>query len=187
MLMRTRHTFGTVSLLAFLACGTLPAASADAALPAASVAVAGQSAPAFRITTLDGKSFSSAQLAGKPYIVNFFASWCPPCRQELPGMVELQKKYAAKGFTFVGIAFRDREAALQDFLWEMGVDYPVAMTTPELEAAFGKFMPGGKIRAIPATVVVGRDGKILNVVSGGLTREDFESLILKAMATRSGK
>ena len=167
--------------------GSAHAAEAFAAIPPASTVVAGQSAPAFQIKTLDGKVLTSAQLSGKPYIVNFFASWCPPCRQEIPGMVELQKKYANQGFTFVGIAFRDREATLPDFLWEMGVEYPVAMTNPELEAAFGKFLPAGKIRAIPVTIVVGRDGKILNAVSGGLAKEDFESLILKAIATKASR
>jgi cytochrome c biogenesis protein CcmG, thiol:disulfide interchange protein DsbE len=178
------HIFAA-TLLTIGMSGTAPAAKAFAAIPPQSAAVTGQSAPAFRLKTLDGKELTSAQLSGRPYIVNFFASWCPPCRQELPGMVELQKKYANQGFTFVGIAFRDREATLPDFLWEMGVEYPVGMTTPELEASFGKFLPMGKIRAIPVTIVIGRDGKILNAVSGGLTKEDFESLILKAVATKA--
>ncbi len=172
------------ALVALSMLGAVPAANAFAAAPPASPAVAGKTAPAFTLRTLDGKELKSSQLAGRPYIVNFFASWCPPCREELPGMVALQKKYARQGFTFVGIAFRDRPATLPDFLWEMGVEYPVGLTTPELEAAFGKFQPGGKIRAIPATFVVGRDGKLLNAVSGGLTKEDFESLVIKAVNTK---
>ena len=179
-----KHLFSAV-LLTLCLSSSANAAEAFAAIPPQSASVAGQSAPGFKMKTLDGKEVTSTQFSGKPYIVNFFASWCPPCRQEIPGMVELQKKYAKQGFTFVGIAFRDREATLPDFLWEMGVEYPVGMTTPELEAAFGKFLPSGKIRAIPVTLVVGRDGKILNAVSGGLAKEDFESLILKAIATKA--
>ncbi len=179
-----KHLFSAV-LLTLCLSSSANAAEAFAAIPPQSASVAGQSAPGFKMKTLDGKEVTSTQFSGKPYIVNFFASWCPPCRQEIPGMVELQKKYAKQGFTFVGIAFRDREATLPDFLWEMGVEYPVGMTTPELEATFGKFVPGGAIRAIPMTIVVGRDGKILNAVSGGLTKEDFESLILKAIATKT--
>jgi thiol-disulfide isomerase/thioredoxin len=175
------------ALVALSMLGAVPAANAFAAVPPASSAVAGKTAPAFTLRTLDGKELKSSQLAGRPYIVNFFASWCPPCREELPGMVALQKKYAKQGFTFVGIAFRDRPATLPDFLWEMGVEYPVGLTTPELEAAFGKFMPGGKIRAIPATFVVGRNGKLLDAVSGGLTKEDFESLVIKAVNTKPAR
>jgi thiol-disulfide isomerase/thioredoxin len=184
MFMKITKKYITAILLGLCVSSGYSSHKAIAVVPPASESVAGKSAPAFIIKTLDGKVLNSSQLAGKPYIVNFFASWCPPCRQELPGMVELQKKYAEKGFTFVGVAFRDREATLPDFLWEMGVEYPVALTNPELEAAFGRFLPGGKIRAIPASVVVGRDGKLLNVVSGALTKDDFESLILKALATR---
>jgi cytochrome c biogenesis protein CcmG/thiol:disulfide interchange protein DsbE len=185
--MHSKRKYLAAALLGLCTLDACPRANIHAAIPAASASVAGQSAPAFTIKTIDGKELKSAQLVGKPYIVNFFASWCPPCRQEIPGMVELQKKFGTQGFTFIGVVFRDREATISDFLWEMGVDYPVAMTSPEIEAVFGKFMPGGKIRAIPTTIVVGRDGKILNAVSGGLTKEDFESLIQKALATKSPK
>ncbi|MBN1929653.1 MAG: TlpA family protein disulfide reductase [Chlorobiaceae bacterium] len=185
--MKSLRKLSAAAFLAICAGGVPSAAPALAAGSATAATPARQAAPAFTMKTLDGAQITSAQLAGKPYIVNFFASWCPPCREELPGMVELQKKYARQGFTFVGVAFRDRPATLPDFLWEMGVSYPVGLTTPELEAAFGKFLPGGKIRAIPASFVVGRDGKVLNVVTGGLTKEDFEALIVKAIATKPAK
>jgi thiol-disulfide isomerase/thioredoxin len=184
--MNSIRKLSAAALLALFVCGGVPASSAKAAVPAKSAA-AGQQAPAFSIRTLDGKVVNSSQLAGRPYIVNFFASWCPPCREELPGMVALQKKYEKQGFTFIGVAFRDRKETLPDFLWEMGVEYPVTMTNPQLEAAFGKLLPGGKIRAIPATFVIGRNGKVLNAVSGGLTKADFESLILKALGGKPSR
>ncbi|HCD36792.1 MAG TPA: TlpA family protein disulfide reductase [Chlorobium sp.] len=179
--------FTAAALLALSVGGLAPALPAVAAVSPAPASVAGKTAPAFTMKTLDGKEVTSAQLAGRPYIVNIFASWCPPCRQELPGMVDLQKKYEKQGFTFIGIAFRDRLSTLPDFLWEMGVEYPVCATTPELEAAFGQFLPGGSIRSIPVSFVVGRDGKLMNVVRGGLTKADFESLILKAINTKSAR
>ncbi|NTU53586.1 MAG: TlpA family protein disulfide reductase [Chlorobiaceae bacterium] len=175
------------ALLGICTTGASGVLSAEAVTTTSVALAAGKIAPSFSIKKLNGAMLGSAQLSGKPYIVNFFASWCPPCRQELPDMVELQKKYADQGFTFIGIAFRDRESTLPDFLWEMGVDYPVTMTTPELEAAYGRFLPGGKISVIPVSIVVGRDGRILDVVTGGLTKADFESLILKSLLTKPAR
>lgn len=174
------------ALLAFGFSALAPAAPAIAKVSQDFPAIA-EHAPSFSIKTIDGREVTSKQLAGRPYIVNIFASWCPPCRRELPGMVELQKKYAKQGFTFIGIAFRDRASTLPDFLWEMGVEYPVAMTTPELEATFGQYLPDGRIKAIPVSFVIGRDGRLLNAVSGGLTEKDFESLILKAINSKPAK
>jgi thiol-disulfide isomerase/thioredoxin len=141
-------------------------------------------APKFRFRTLDGKTVTSEQLAGRPYIVNFFASWCPPCRKELPDMVALQKKYEKQGFTFIGIAFRDNAATLPDFLWELGIGYPVGMADETLVSSFGRQLPGGQLRGIPATFVVGRDGRLLKAFQGALTKADFEDLILQALRTR---
>jgi len=65
----------------------------------------GQSAPDFSLTNIDGQKTSLADFKGKVIILNFFASWCPPCRSEIPDFVELQKAYADKGFTFVGVSW----------------------------------------------------------------------------------
>lgn len=157
-----------------------PAAAAERVIQKAAATAKG---PGFRVKTLDGKTVSSEQLAGRPYIVNFFASWCPPCRKELPDMVQLQKKYEKQGFTFIGFAVRDNEAALPDFLWELGIDFPVAMADPALSAEFGRYLPGG-LRGIPATFVIGRDGRVIRAFSGALSKADFEELVLQAIRTK---
>ncbi len=145
-------------------------------------AIARKTAPAlrFRAKTVDGRMLSSDQLAGRPYIVNFFASWCPPCRKELPEMVALQKKYEASGFTFIGIAFRDNASMYPDFLWEQGITYPVAMSDPALIAEFGRYQQGG-IQSIPTTFVVDRGGRVVKVVQGGQSKAALEELIRQAM------
>lgn len=180
-----RLTGSIVSALLMLGfAGIIPLTAAAGPAAAGSRLQHAAPAPHFRIKTLDGKTVSSEQLAGRPYIVNFFASWCPPCRKELPDMVALQKKYEKQGFTFVGIAFRDNAATLPDFLWELGIGYPVGMADEALVSAFSRNLPGGQLRGIPATFVVGRDGRLLKAFQGALTKADFEDLILQALRTK---
>ena len=136
----------------------------------------------FSARTLGGEVVTSSQLAGKPYIVNFFASWCPPCRRELPDMVLLQQKYRKQGFTFVGIAFHDNAANLQDFLWEQGIDYPVVLSDTVLAEEFRHFIPGG-VRAIPVSFVVDRNGRVIRVLQGAQSRVVFEEMIRLAISS----
>lgn len=176
---KTLVTFASLSLLV----AAPPQLPAVYAAPAANQQQPVGQVVRFRAKTISGKQISSDQLAGRPYIVNFFASWCPPCRKELPEMVELQKKYENTGFTFIGIVFRDNASMYPDFLWELGIDYPVMMSDPALEAEFARHLPGG-VRSIPITFVVGRDGRVIKVLKGGQGRDVFEGLILQALQQR---
>lgn len=136
-------------------------------------------APAFSAVGIGGKTVSSAQFAGKAYIVNFFASWCPPCRAEIPDMVALQKAYKAKGFTFVGVAVSENEKSVTSFMKSSGINYPVVMADQKLVAAYGRYVEGG-IRSIPTTFVVNRSGQITQVISGARDKAFFEKAILDA-------
>ncbi|WP_294347406.1 TlpA disulfide reductase family protein [Prosthecochloris sp.] len=140
------------------------------------------SGPLINAKALDGTEISSRTLAGKAYIVNFFASWCPPCRQEIPDMVELQEKYGKDGFTFIGIGFRDEEQSINDFIWEYGINYPVMIGDQAMISTFGDYIPGG-LRAIPVSFVIGRDGSLITVAKGFQSREALEQLILRALET----
>ncbi|NTU67876.1 MAG: TlpA family protein disulfide reductase [Chlorobiaceae bacterium] len=133
-------------------------------------------APTFSGITIDGKSFSSASLAGKPYIVNFFATWCPPCRAEIPDMVAVQKAWAPKGFTFVGIAVNETVPAVQGFMKSNGMSYPVLMATPALVQSFNRYVDGG-ISGIPTTFVVDASGNLTGVIIGPRDKATFEQLI----------
>ncbi|MBN1278313.1 MAG: TlpA family protein disulfide reductase [Chlorobium sp.] len=137
-------------------------------------------APAFSGTGMDGKTVSSGQLAGKAYIVNFFASWCPPCRAEIPDMVELQKKYGVKGFTFIGAAVNENEVSIKKFMKANGITYPVILADQKIVSAYSRYVPGG-LRSIPTTFVVDRSGKITRVFSGVRSKADFEKMILDAL------
>lgn len=138
------------------------------------------SAPVFSAVSLDGRQTGSSTLAGKAYIINFFASWCPPCRGEIPDMVSLQNQYAPKGFTFVGVAVSDSEPVIRNFTKQNRVSYPVVMGNDQIVSLFSKYVQGG-IRAIPTSVVVNASGRVTGVITGARSREDFEKIILEAI------
>ena len=142
--------------------------------------VAGPIAPKFTAVSLDGKSVGSASLAGKAYIVNFFASWCPPCRAEVPDMVLLQSKYASKGFTFIGMAVSDGEPAIREFAKNNRINYPVVMASDQLVSSFSKYADGG-INGIPTSSVVNSTGRIIQVIVGARRNDVYEKLILEAL------
>ena len=133
-------------------------------------------APSFTGVTIDGKPFSSGSLAGKPYIVNFFATWCPPCRAEIPDMVATQKVWAAKGFTFVGIAVNETEPSVKGFIKNNGINYPVIMATPAIVQAFNRYVDGG-ISGIPTTFVIDASGNLTNVIIGPRDKATFDQII----------
>ena len=146
-------------------------------LSAAPASDASQPAPAFTVVTIDGKTLSSASLAGTAYIINFFASWCPPCRSEIPDMVALQNQYGRKGFTFIGVAVNETEPTIKLFIKKNQITYPVVMANEQIVNAFSRYVDGG-IRAIPTSFVVNSSGRITQVVTGARNKEVFEKIIL---------
>ena len=108
---------------------------------------------------------------GKALMLNFFATWCPPCRQEIPSIVKMSKKFAGK-VVFVGIAVDDAKTAaqVQPFVRKMGMDYPVYAVTGDLVKAFG-------VSSVPFNVFYDRKGKVQLAGSGVLEDEDFEQVL----------
>ncbi|AOS85109.1 redoxin [Chlorobaculum limnaeum] len=159
---------------------------------AASVAFSGQAvaapapAPSFSGVTVDGKPFSSSSLKGKAYIVNFFATWCPPCRAEIPDMVQVQKAWGAKGFTFVGIAVNEKAPNVKNYMKQAGMTWPVMMATPELIQAFNGYIDGG-ISGIPTSFVVDASGKVTGVIVGPRSKAQFEQIVSTALKAKAVK
>jgi len=139
--------------------------------------------PAFSVVSLEGKAIGSANLAGTTYIVNFFASWCPPCRSEIPDMVSLQNKYGRKGFTFIGVAVNENEPAIREFIKKSKITYPVVMANEQIVNAFSRYVDGG-IRGIPTSFVVSSSGRITEIISGARSKEGFEKIITDAQKNR---
>ncbi|MFN3386285.1 MAG: TlpA family protein disulfide reductase [Candidatus Thermochlorobacter sp.] len=137
-------------------------------------------APAFTLETTDGKKVSLSDFKGKGVIINFWATWCPPCRAEIPDMIELQKIYADK-FSFIGIAVSDKPEKVAVFVKEKGINYPVVMGNEKVAADYGKFIEGGQIRGIPTSFVINRKGEIIDAFVGARDKATFESAIKRAL------
>lgn len=143
-------------------------------------------APAFSAVALDGRTISSANLKGKAYIVNFFATWCPPCRAEIPDMVLVQKAWETRGFTFIGIAVNETEPSVKAFIKSNGINYPVIMATPTLVQTYNRYVEGG-ISGIPTTFVVDASGNLTNVIVGPRSKAAFEQIIGNSIARKQAK
>jgi Thiol-disulfide isomerase and thioredoxins len=132
------------------------------------------SAPLFTVQTLDGKTLSLSDLKGKGVILNFWATWCPPCRAEIPAMIELQKEYEGK-FTFIGIALTTKKKKSEPTSPKKGMNYPVAMDNG-LSTLYGKLIQGG-LQSIPTSFVIDKHGNIIDVMVGMADKSKFRTAI----------
>lgn len=124
-----------------------------------------ESAPDFTFALLDGKDFHLADHKGKPVLINFFASWCLPCREEMPVLEKMAQEYGQKGVIFLGIAIDDTEPKMKDFVAKYGVTFPVGLDkTATIQKSFG-------IYGIPTTYFIDKQGVINYSHSGSVTEE----------------
>lgn len=139
----------------------------------------GKRAPAFTLKTLDGKTVSLSDYKGKAVLLNFWATWCGPCKLEMPWLIDLQKKYAAQGFTVLGISEDDGAPKnVADFAANMGVNYPVLMDNDKISDSYGG------VDYLPTSYYIGRDGKVVLEVGGIISQSDIDADIQKILATR---
>jgi thiol-disulfide isomerase/thioredoxin len=129
---------------------------------------------ALQLPDLENKSQSLKQWRGKVLIVNFWATWCAPCREEIPVFVKMQENYRSKGLQFVGISIDQADKTLQ-FASNFGINYPTlvgSFDTVEVSRA-----AGNQRRGLPFTIVLNRKGDIVATELGGVTREKLESIV----------
>jgi cytochrome c biogenesis protein CcmG/thiol:disulfide interchange protein DsbE len=142
----------------------------------------GKSAAAFTLTSSTGKRVSMADLKGKPVLLNFWATWCTPCKVEMPWFEEFQKKYAAQGLEVVGINEDEDvnspeiQAQIKKVLGQTGVDYTILMSDKKVGEAYGG------LDVLPATFFIDRSGKIVAQAIGLAPKEDAEANIQKIVA-----
>lgn len=136
--------------------------------------VIGQQRPGFELMDIEGEKRNIDEWNGKILLVNFWATWCPPCKREIPAFIDLQEKYGAQGFQVIGIALDD-EQSVRDYADSFGVNYPVLVAEREGIALSQQY--GDHLGALPFSVFVDRDGKILLTQTGELTHEHVEKVI----------
>jgi peroxiredoxin len=139
-------------------------------------------APDFSLQSLDGKTLRLSDFRGKAVLLNFWATWCGPCKIEMPWFVELQNQYAAQGFQIVGVAMDD--ASKEDigkFAKDMGVNYPILIGKESVGEQYGG------VPALPESFLIGRDGKIVDKIIGLRGKAEIEDAIKKALDTQAAK
>ncbi len=142
----------------------------------------GKPAAIFTLTSNSGKRVSLADLKGKPVLLNFWATWCTPCKVEMPWFEEFQKKYAAQGLQVVGIDEDDdaQSAEVKDqikkTLERTGVNYTILMSDKKVGDAYGG------LDMLPATFYIDRNGKIVAQAIGLASKDEAESNVQKILA-----
>ncbi len=136
-----------------------------------SVPTVAKSVSDFSLNTLNKGSFSLKDYKGKVLVVNFFATWCPPCNAEIPHFVSLQKQYGTKGLVILGVSEDDEPAPLSPFISKFHIQYPVGMATPTMAKVFGRFS------SIPTTFIIDKTGHITETVKGYASKEEWEAKI----------
>lgn len=132
-------------------------------------------APDFTLTDINGAKLSLSDYKGKVVLLDFWASWCGPCRIEIPWFVQMQDKYRDQGFAVLGVAMQDTPDSVGSFYQHFHLNYPVALGNAQLAALYGG------IYGLPTSFVIGRDGRIYAEHSGttgaGIFQREIEQLL----------
>ena len=139
-----------------------------------------QPAPAVALIDLTGQKLDLASYKGDVVLVDFWATWCDPCRAEIPHFIELQNKYRDQGFRVVGISMDDGPDPVREFSAKFGMNYPVAMGDSKLAERFGGVL------GLPVSFLIGRDGRIYARHVGETDASVFESEIKQLLARSPG-
>ena len=135
----------------------------------------GKEAPDFALKDLEGKQVKLSDFRGKAVLLNFWATWCGPCKVEMPWFVELQKQYGPQGLEIVGVALDDSgKDEIQKFAKDMGVNYTILQGQDDVGDAYGAV-------GLPTTYYIDRAGKIIDSASGLVSRSEIEENIKKSL------
>jgi len=135
----------------------------------------GRPAPDFSLPLMSGGTLSLHSLRGRPVLLNFWASWCVPCREEMPLLVRLHNRYGPRGVEFVGVDTEDLEADARAFLTRYHVDYTLVRGADE------RLMDAYAVPGLPTTVFIGANGIVQGKVVGGFVGSEGERLLIERL------
>jgi len=145
-------------------------------LAMASADLRAETAPAFTLQDTSGKPVKLSDYKGKVVILDFWATWCPPCRAEIPNFVDLQKQYGKQVLAVIGVSLdQDGVAGVADFAKAHSINYPIVMGNQDVVEAYGG------IEAIPTTLVIDQAGNVVARHTGFTDKSEFEAEIKKLL------
>jgi peroxiredoxin len=142
------------------------------------VAASGNLAPDFAVADIDGKKLTLSDYKGKVVLLDFWATWCTPCRAEIPQFVEMQQKYGPQGFQVIGISMDDDAKPVRDFYQKLNMNYPVAVGDDKLAQSFGGVL------GLPVNFIIDREGRIHAKYLGATDVSVIEKAVSDLLAAR---
>lgn len=130
------------------------------------------SRPQLTLKDIHGRYIRLSDYRGKVVLINFWATWCPPCRKEIPDLVKLQREYRSRGLQVIGVTYPPQKLAeVRRFIRRTKVNYPIAVGTKETKLLFSSS------ETLPITIVIGTDGRVHGIIEGILLSEEFEQKV----------
>ncbi|WP_106344381.1 thiol-disulfide oxidoreductase ResA [Planifilum fimeticola] len=135
----------------------------------------GQTAPDFELTTLDGKTVRLSEVRGKGVLINFWASWCKPCRDEMPAIQRVYERHRDKGLEVLGVNIAETGVTVDGFVRHLDLTFPILLDqNREVTQLYG-------IGPIPSSIFVSPEGKVVRKVSGQMQEGQIESMVLEIL------
>ncbi len=159
------------ALQRYLATDTTPMSVTDIVSP-----IIGKTRPEFAMMDIEGNIRNIKDWDGQIVLLNFWATWCPPCLEEIPGFIEVQQELDNRGFQIIGVAV-DNEEDVREFANEMEINYPVL--AGEMEAIELSQRYGNTIGGLPFSAIIDKNGKVTHTIMGELSKDRLISILKK--------